>query len=849
MTRWCRSAVGFVLILHTAGLAAERPARRLVEVTSESTAASQSVLITATAPVAYTTRQLDPMTVLVTLRDVAAGDVASRLRPAPGAPVAGIDVRDSVDDQGHPAAQVRIGLRAPTVYEVRSKQRTIQVRFVRPATSAPAPVGGATTSRLRDDRPASAILSVGTAVEPHAVSVSLRGDGVLSPARIHEAEHPPPRLIIDFAHLAIEADALTSVEIDPVKQVRVAPNSAELTRAVFDLMRPAGYEIDELQRNAGLLRVVFPRDRAVDPVARSIGADPRAEHAAVRPVEPPIPARTSTGPSWAGAALARPESSHVPPRVWAELAGLGGPVAAALDPASAPVPRLAPPDLAPPVVEAALRVPPASAVAAEVAMAAPAPATAPSATSPVPASRRTEPFLPLAGSGRPTGASAPPAAVQLLAQPAPEQQRYTGDPISMDFQGSDLRAVLRVFADISGLNLVIDESVQGEVNVALTEVPWDQAFDIILRTNNLDYEVDGTVIRIASVPTLQAEAEARASLVQAQANAGELVVLTRTLSYARAEDLAPLITSTTLSPNGQVFTDPRTNTLIIRDLEDRLTAVTSLLDTLDRAQPQVEIAARIVQATHTSARALGIQWGMTGRVAQEIGNTLPLSFPNRGGITGRVGGDGGQGPSGIDSRALPDENAATVVNLGIPGASSAVGLTMGAVNGALNLDIVLSALESQGEARILSNPRVITQNNMEAEIVQGDQIPYQTISNNTVTTQLVDAALTLRVTPQITSAGTVIMQIELANDFANFGDQQPNSPPPIKTQRATTTVQVADGDTTVIGGIYESQQTQSTARTPILHRIPLLGWLFRNNSESEISEELLIFLTPRIVPQ
>ena len=463
------------------------------------------------------------------------------------------------------------------------------------------------------------------------------------------------------------------------------------------------------------------------------------------------------------------------------------------------------------------------------------------------ASRATERIVPLGPRG--TGAQAPRAAAQPGGSQAGGERVYEGDPVSMDFQNTDLRAVLRVFADISGLNLVIDPSVQGEVNVDLTSVPWDQAFDIILRANGLDYELDGTVVRIASVQQLQQEAQDRALLAQREAEAGELVLFTRTLSYARAEDLVQLITNTTLSPRGQVFTDPRTNTLIIRDIEDRLGSVSDLLDTLDRAEPQVEIEARIVQAGVDSARALGVQWGVTGRASQELGNSLPLGFPNRGGITGRAGAAEGQGPSGLDPRALPEENAATAVNLGVGAATSALGLTMGTVNGGLNLDVVLSALESQGELSIISSPRVVTQNNVQAEIVQGDQIPYQTVANNTVTVQFKDASLILRVTPQITAANTVIMDVELDNDFADFGRALGDPPiPSIVTQRARTTIQVADGETTVIGGIYENTTSQRNNRTPMLHRIPLLGWLFKSTDTSESTDELLIFLTPHIVP-
>ena len=1056
MNHWRSSVVGLAVVVHAVAFAAERPAGvRLVEVTSESTVASQSVLITASEPASYTTFQPDPLTVMVILRGVVAGEVVARLRPAPDAPVTSVDVVEAVDDDGTPVAQVRIGLSEPTVYEVRSRRETTQVRFARPVASRSARAPEDTPvvpSLVGEARPATALLSVGTAVEPHAIVVTLNGNGVLSPGRIHETEHLPPRLVLEFPHLTAEAASLTPLEVDPVTQVRVSSDGSELTRVVLDLARPAVYHIEHLGENGRTLRLVFPRDRAIDPVAQ-IGLDPAAETAgewrthteptnlvaaglAVRPMSgvgathgegtteaaaprraeadtapqgeiaperrglpearsvpsslprtavvtpvdtPPLAAVTEvTGPAAAGvdgrslmdrvpadtpspvweardiarvdgpvsfaiatAPLPRPVAGDVPPRVWPEVRQSPGavvtlgpgaarllvPVAGDIPPrvwpeirqlpgavaALAPDTALllfptrsdvpAPPEIpwlsatsvaldmasassrsAEPLVLSTL-LPAAApsptttsvAVAAEVSTALttaavagagePALAVAPlpvvtsgpsaldetpqTAEFPIAASRQTESFVPLRGSGRNLRTAPVRGGIGLAGQQsAGAGQEYTGDPISLYFQGSDLRAVLRVFAsdEVSGLNIVIDPSVQGEVNVDLTDVPWDQAFDIILRTNGLAYEVDGTVVRIASVQRLQQEAEADALLLQREAEAGVLLLETFPLSYARAEDLTLLLTNTVLSARGQVFTDTRTNTLIIRDLEARLTAARDLLGTLDRAQPQVEIEARIVEASHDTARALGIQWGVTGRVAQEIGNTLPFSFPNRGGITGRAGVPDGQGPSGLDSRALPDENAATVVNLAANAATSAIGLTLGAVNGALNLDIALSALESRGEARVLSSPHIVTQNNVQAEIVQGTQIPYQTVANNTVTTQFVDAALILRVTPQITIENTVIMQVEVTNDFPDGARPADGGPPAIKTQRATTTVQVADGETTVIGGIFKNTEREINQNTPFLDKIPFLGWMFRSSTTSENTEELLIFLSPRIVP-
>jgi type IV pilus secretin PilQ/predicted competence protein len=428
---------------------------------------------------------------------------------------------------------------------------------------------------------------------------------------------------------------------------------------------------------------------------------------------------------------------------------------------------------------------------------------------------------------------------QIMAPHA--ERRFTGNPVSLDFQGADLRAVLRTFSEISSLNIVIDPAVQGTVDVALREVPWDQALDIILRANKLGYLIDGTIVRIAPLAVLADEEAQRRKLAEEQALAGELRLLTKTLSYARADELKDLLTKSALSPRGTVQVDPRTNTLIISDLGDRLQVASNLIITLDKAQPQVEIEARIVQTNKTFARALGVQWGFMGRVDPTLGNTTNLAFPNNGSLGGRVGGV--QGPTPTDP-ATTTGTVPSAVNLGAQAATSGVGLALGSINRSFNLDVALTALERSGNGRLLSTPRVSTQNNIEAEIAQGVQIPYQTVSNNTVTTQFKDAALTLKVTPQITASDTVIMKISVDN--GSVGEVLPGGVS-INTQRANTTVQVDDGQTTVIGGIYASQEVTANDKTPGLGNIPLLKWLFKRDVFDDKSSELLIFITPRII--
>jgi type IV pilus assembly protein PilQ len=446
----------------------------------------------------------------------------------------------------------------------------------------------------------------------------------------------------------------------------------------------------------------------------------------------------------------------------------------------------------------------------------------PAADVPMPA--RLVPRTPMQSRGPPVQALPPvttPPPPQLSVTPAAHppvptaEVRFTGHPVSLDFQGADLRAVLRTFAEISGLNIVIDPTIQGSVDVALRDVPWDQALDIILRANRLGYVVDGTIVRIAPLAALASEEEERRKLAEAQALAGELRVLTRALSYARAEDLGTLLTQTVLSQRGTVQMDPRTNTIIINDLPERLARASDLLATLDQPEPQVEIEARIVQTNRDFARQIGVQWNFNSRVGNlDQGDPVQAN---------------GQGTT-----LLP-------VLGEIPASILDVGLT-----GKVDLDVQLSALERQGQGRILSTPRVSTQNNIQAEITQGIQIPIQTIANNTVTVTFKDAALTLLVTPQITAANTVIMQISVENASPDFS-RQVGGIPPIDTQRANTKVLVGDGETTVIGGIYVSREQATQNRTPGLHRVPLLGWLFKRDDLRDESRELLIFLTPRII--
>jgi type IV pilus assembly protein PilQ len=453
---------------------------------------------------------------------------------------------------------------------------------------------------------------------------------------------------------------------------------------------------------------------------------------------------------------------------------------------------------------------------------------------------------------RPPQQTAAAQGAGLAGPTAPQQAgKFKGAPIDVDYQGANLRQVLRQLADLGGVNLYIDPSVpiNAPVDLKLTQVPWDQVLDVVLRSGQLTFEMDGPVVRVLTRDAKYKELEDDAKQKKASEQAPSLVVSQTRLNYASAVALKKLLEQANLvSDRGTVDADERSNMLIIKDTPANIEDIRRLIGDLDKPEAQVEIEARIVQTNQDTARELGVQWGLNGRVSPELGNTTNAAFPNNGSLSGRVTQQGAvtQGPNDPRGDSSASSRTGTAVNLPAVAATSALGLSMGAINGAFNLDLQLSALEKKGKVQIVSRPKVVTQNNKPAEVAQGFQIPIQSVANNTVTVQFKDAALKLTVTPQITGANTVIMQIALENGQPDFSRSVAGNPS-INTQRANTQVQVPDGVTTVIGGILQTTDTTLRESTPGISRIPLLGWLFRHSSDTSQKQELLIFITPRII--
>ncbi len=419
------------------------------------------------------------------------------------------------------------------------------------------------------------------------------------------------------------------------------------------------------------------------------------------------------------------------------------------------------------------------------------------------------------------------------------QVKYTGEIITLKFKDADLRDVILYLGEFAKLNVVFDPEVRGFVTCNLEDVPWDQALDILLRNNKLGKVLEGNVLRIAPVSVLTREDEEQRRLRESKELAGPIIVKTITLSYSKARDVMALL-STKKSPRGEITVDERTNTLIIADVRENLDLLERLIVVLDTPTPQVSIEARIVEATSTFVRNLGIQWGFRGIADPYYGNQTSIQFPNK------LLADGSLIPQGIVTKGIGGPLGGYAINLPAPAFTTAVGFSFANVLDTFRLDMAISALESSGEGRIISSPKVTTQNNQAAEIIQGRQIPVQTVANFTVTTRYVNAALELKATPQITAEGTIIMTIEIQNNAADFGNLV-NGIPPITTQSAKTTVMIPDGGTTVIGGIYRSEDSITREKVPLLHSIPILGNLFKSFARTKQNRELLIFITPRII--
>ena len=415
---------------------------------------------------------------------------------------------------------------------------------------------------------------------------------------------------------------------------------------------------------------------------------------------------------------------------------------------------------------------------------------------------------------------------------------YRGELVSFDFKDADVRDVLRILSDISGFNMVVAKNVEGSVTLKLNNIPWDQALDIVLEDAGLGAVVEGNVLKIAPLSTLQARQQALQRASQSNEQFEPLITKQIFVNYARAEELQPLA-DPILSDRGDMRIDTRTNSVLITDTPARVAQISELLQDLDTRTPQVLIESRIVQATLDFTRELGVQWGFNYRASAETGNPTGSTFPS----SIAAGGTSTGSPFGTNGDSFIVDLPAAAGT----GAGGVFGLVLGSVTGAYDLDIRLSALENRGDGRVLSSPKVLTLDNTPARIEQGVSIPFLSVSAAGTQTQFVDATLRLEVTPQVTNDERVLMTIKVTDNAPDATLQGANGQPSIRRNEAETQVLSADGETIVIGGIFTRSITDSESSVPWFSRIPLFGFLFQNTSTRDQRRELIVFITPRIV--
>jgi type IV pilus assembly protein PilQ len=629
----------------------------------------------------------------------------------------------------------------------------------------------------------------------------------------------PARVVVDLPDTVAVSAHNILMDVDGVKQVRVGMDgqAPPTTRVVVDLDKMCRYQL-----------ALRGPDRIVLQLRTKAPAEQTAEKLPVKPV---------AAPAAAAPAPVAPSATNAAAAVLATSSKPAAPASSAKDFV------FVEPSYEPKAEQQAQPVagPPARAIAAAAKF-----ASAPEDNLlPTPSASMQPEAAQSASSGTPQPAE------NLAAEQKAEMQhaapvsgpRYTGEPISVNLKDVDLKDFFRLIHEISGLNVVLDPNVKGTLTIVLDDVPWDQALDIVLKNNDLARQLDGNVLRIATVETLRKEAELRRAQQEAEALAVDKVTVTRFLSYARAKDVVPTVKQF-LSQRGDVIADERTNALIIQDIPSVIPAVDRLISQLDRKTQEVEIEARVVAATRSFARDLGTQlgfgWGngtTTVGGASSVG-TSPMGVFGGSPLYSIVG---SSAPTGTTLNQIP-----LFSNLASTSPTSGFGFQTSSNN--VRIDAILTMAESRGLLKILSRPRVVTQNNIQALVRQGVRVPIVTQAQlgGPPTVTYVDAFLRLTVVPQITSENTIFLNVDVENTTPDFGREIQGNPTLI-TQQATTQVLVTDGGTVVIGGVIQTQNSVSIDQVPLLGNIPWLGNLFKHTQVSTSNQELIFFITPRII--
>ena len=441
------------------------------------------------------------------------------------------------------------------------------------------------------------------------------------------------------------------------------------------------------------------------------------------------------------------------------------------------------------------------------------------------------------GSG--AGASAPGGYAFAIDAGSNASARGEGTRMSITLQDADIHTVFGLISEVGEVNIVASDEVQGKITVRIKDTPWDEALGAILQAKGLGAQRYGNILRVAPIGKIKAEQQSALEAKKAGTELADLQVYVAPMNYASAASVKDQV-STLLSERGALQVDERGNQLIIKDLEERVAQIRELVKALDKPNREVDIEARFVEASSTFTRSLGIQWGSEVNASGATGYPTGAFFPSDVRING--------GTNALGQAAFYTEGADNLlVDLGASGSTGAIALALGSIPGLIDLNARLSALQSEGAGRVISNPHVRTLDNKTASVSQGARIPFVSVSQGGTQVQFQQAALELEVTPHITTDGSISLQITLTNNRPDFGNTVQGNPA-ILTKEIETTVLVQDGDTTVLGGVYATNEASNTKKVPFLGSIPFIGLLFKNSFREQTQSEMLVFITPHVVP-
>ncbi|MBZ5513614.1 MAG: type IV pilus secretin PilQ [Acidobacteriia bacterium] len=778
-------------------------------------ASSHQLLLRIEGDYAFSAVRTTPDVLLIDLAGVRAAGV-TRDAKLTGDLFAGYHVLQYSDAKGKPVVRVQVNLKHPETVALHrdpaglllvsgeAAEPTSTPQIVASAPAAPALPKAEPVAKPALPSTAKPVRVSGVEVTTDASGATYVDIATTSAARYHVFRlSGPARLVVDLQEarngiprraIPIRGSYLRGVRVGQFREADPA-----VVRVVADL---AGEPAFDVHAQASGVRIEL-RPRKTTP--------PTTAPAVATPVAPPARAKELIAEKVTG-----PVPAAVPP-----------PPLPSAEPKVQPEPASAATTPAPPIAQMPVRssldlrsVLPALTESPEVAA---APKPEPPAESPE--------AIQAARAAMTMAATAMPALGQAAGS-AQEQPKYTGEPISLNLKDVDLKDFFRLIHEISGLNIIIDPNVSGSVTLVLDAVPWDQALDIVLKNNRLGKTLEGNVLRIARVETLTAEQEAARKLAEAREEAQPLVTVFRPVNYAKASTIATMIKSWAgggaLSKRGNILVDERTNTLIISDIQTQIPIVESIIVRLDKKAKQVQIEARIVLAKATFSRTL--QSALTGAYVNRAGRTL-------------IGGQTGTGAAVTPEVSIPSAPDIKVTSTTTTG-FGAIAISNAGARYIINAAI--AAEEDRGQAKTLSRPTIVTQNNVPGTVMQGTQVPVQTTINNTISVQYVNAALTMKVTPQVTEDGNIFLDINVTN--ASVGALLLTAGPSIDTQQATTQVLVPDGGTVVFGGVTVTSRTKTESYVPLLGSIPIIGHLFKNSNVSDNDQELLFFISPKVLP-